>query len=126
MTDQPIDSLSDNEQTESPSELEQIEVPAIEPVDLPLFEVVEELPSPEIKAEAAELPTDQHAGKVKQAPLDHSAPLPELPPPHKKNGRILAIAAGCLVVLLACCCSTTLFMYFIGGDMLLRLLGYLP
>ena len=56
----------------------------------------------------------------------HPGPLPAMPPPQKnKNGRIIMITAGCLA-LLACCCSSTLFMYFIGGDWLLRQLGYLP
>lgn len=59
--------------------------------------------------------------------VHHPGPLPAMPSPQKnKNGRIILIAAGCLVALLACCCSSTLFMYFIGGDWLLRLFGYLP
>lgn len=57
----------------------------------------------------------------------HPGPLPAMPPRQKnKNGRIILITTGCLIALLACCCSSTLFMYFIGGDWLLRLLGYLP
>ena len=59
--------------------------------------------------------------------VHHPGPLPAMPSPQKnKNGRLLLIAAGCLIALLACCCSSTLFMYFIGGDWLLRLFGYLP
>ena len=60
-----------------------------------------------------------------RAPI-HAGPLPAMPPATKgKNSRIILISAGCLL-LLACCCSTTLFMYFVGGDWLLRQLGYLP
>lgn len=45
---------------------------------------------------------------------------------NKNNRRFALIAAGCvLLMLLACCCSSTLFLYYIGGDWLLRQLGIL-
>lgn len=147
MTNQPIESPSDNEQTEVPTEMgpaeapgdaaqdaaqdvaqdvAQIEASTDSSVDYPSFEVEEALPPIEKQLESVDRPNKQHTGQITQTALDHTAPLPELPSPHKKNGRILLITAGCLAVLLACCCSTTLFMYFIGGDWLLRQLGYLP
>jgi len=80
--------------------------------------------------ELSELPdttADPVASVEATREVHHPEPLPAMPAPQKnKNGRILLIAAGCLIALLACCCSSTLFMYFIGGDWLLRLFGYLP
>ena len=80
--------------------------------------------------ELSELPdttVDPIASPEAAREVHHPGPLPAMPSPQKnKNGRLLLITAGCLVALLACCCSSTLFMYFIGGDLLLRLFGYLP
>lgn len=76
----------------------------------------------EAKAMAAERPAFVEPATHE---AHHPGPLPAMPPTQKnKNGRILLITIGCLIALLACCCSSTLFMYFIGGDWLLRLLGY--
>lgn len=72
--------------------------------------------------------TAEHPVLTEPAHIEHHpGPMPAMPAPQKnKPGRIILIATGCMIALLACCCSTTLFMYFIGGDWLLRQLGYLP
>ena len=77
-------------------------------------------------SELADTMADPVASPETTREVHHPGPLPAMPAPQKnRNGRILLIAAGCLIALLACCCSSTLFMYFIGGDWLLRLFGYL-
>lgn len=45
----------------------------------------------------------------------------------RRDRRLWWLAAGCLALVLLCaCCGFATFMYFIGGDWLLRQLGYLP
>jgi len=45
--------------------------------------------------------------------------------PPRRNNRLWWTAAGCLALLFLCCCVFSFFMYFWGGDWLLRQLGYL-
>lgn len=108
----------------------QMEAPAAAEPFAGEYEPPTEPASPQIEArspaapDAIEMPP---ARPPQRATPIHPEPLPDLPPPNRKNnGRIIAIAAGCLLVALACCCSASLFMYFIGGDWLLNQLGMLP
>ncbi len=85
--------------------------------------VEERVVSPEPTSVTAEHPVSTEPAHIEH----HPGPMPAMPAPQKnKPGRIILIVTGCMIALLACCCSTTLFMYFIGGDWLLRQLGYLP
>lgn len=51
------------------------------------------------------------------------APLQEENDPGR---RLLSIALGVLLILLCLCCSLTVFMYYYGGDWLLRQFGVVP
>ena len=50
----------------------------------------------------------------------------ETPDEDDPGRRLLSIALGVLLVLLCFCCSFTLFMYYFGGDWLLRQFGIVP
>lgn len=102
------------ESVESPAAVEELALPPAEELQEATGEY-----DPPVWEEPQ--PTDDAA-----SPVIHPEPLPPMPPPHRSNGRIMAITAVIMVALLACCCSATLFMYFIGGDWLLNQLGYLP
>ena len=134
-----IEFVGQEETTSAPAAVESPAPPAtvIEMTATP-DEVVEGLPESGSEYEPPAYDVEEEAEVIADAaaaratasePATHAAhhpePLPAMPPPQKnRNGRIALIAAGCLIALLACCCSSTLFMYFIGGDWLLRLLGY--
>jgi len=73
-------------------------------------------PAPPIVAE--------HAPQSGRGAAVYAAPDPE--PSRRRNNRLWWTAAGCLALLFLCCCVFSFFMYFWGGDWLLRQLGYLP
>lgn len=70
--------------------------------------------------QAAELPT----ARERSSPDDFM----EAEDPHQDDPgrRLLSIALGVLLVLLCLCCSFTLFIYYFGGDWLLRQFGIVP
>jgi len=83
----------------------------------------EELAVRPSEAQAAPPPVvAEHAPPGGRGATVYAAPAPS----RRRNNRLWWTAAGCLALLFICCCVFSFFMYFWGGDWLLRQLGYLP
>lgn len=102
------------------------EIPAQDSIEAPAASS-----TPEVRPEPAPLPrVEQDDSWQNQPPARAIAPEPfpakEDERTNSTNRRILSIFLGVLLVLLCLCCGLTTFMYYYGGDLLLRQLGIVP
>lgn len=105
--------------------------PDLEPVEdnsaeiPPLPSISQPIPEPQA-------PYDYQAAQRKRAaappppPPPASAPITDMPEEKKRSNRLPLILTAVTLLLLCCCCGLLAFMWFYGGDLILREFGMLP
>lgn len=76
--------------------------------------------------EPAEEPAPEPVTEVGRGRIITESGAPVTPPKARNGRRTTLIISGVILLLLCCCCSLMLFMWYVGGDWLLRQLGILP
>ncbi len=104
--------------------------PDLEPVEDDNSAEIPPLPSISQPPPEPQAPYDYQASQPKPAavppPPPASAPVTDMPEDKKRSNRLPLILTAVTLLLLCCCCGLVAFMWFYGGDIILRELGMLP